>query len=107
MITSTIRDVTEEVAKKSAEAMENVILEQLGILVSEGILVIERREPIITVNSKNIFKVEHKVRLHLKDKEYVQGLQIKIDDLEYKIKHLEEKLESLGNAARVIVEELD
>lgn len=104
-INSTMRDISAEVSRKSAESMEKMIEEQLGILISEGILVVERTEPIITIDDKNILKVEHKARLLLKDHEYIQKLHDKIAVLEDNVRYWKDVALRMRGAAKAVLSE--
>lgn len=107
IINSTMRDVVDQVAKLSQEAMEKMLIDQLGILVSEGLLVIERHEPMITIDVNNNLKVEHKARLHLKDKEYIQQLKEENITLQEKVEYLTDLVQLMRKAAKDILAEED
>lgn len=107
MINPTMRDVVDSVSKKAAESMETEISKQLGELVDKNILMIERTEPIITIDDSNVLRVSQKVRLHLRDREYIEQLRGKIETMEDKITWLEGRLASIQDAAKNIIGELE
>jgi len=88
----------QEVITDIAKQQENLILEQLGELITRGLLVVEKTEPVLTGGwerdrDKYTVKLEQKIRLVLKDQEYIEKLEA--ENAEYKdlIKRLNEALE--------------
>jgi hypothetical protein len=63
-----------------AKQKENLILESLGDLITRGLLVIEETQPVLTGGwspneDKYEVKLEQKIRIVLKDKEYIEKLE--------------------------------
>lgn len=66
---------------------ETLVLSQLGELVTRGLLVIEKTQPVLTQEPGpgcNL-KVSQAVRLVLKDREYIEKLEGENADLKYRL----------------------
>jgi len=94
MIFNEASDIAREVAKQT----EAEILTQLNDLVSRGLLILERTEPVLVEEDNHKFTVRMKVKLTLKDKEY-------IEKLETENKELRKKLENTRNIIREYLKE--
>lgn len=69
--------IVKEISRDIQEQTEALILEQLNDLVSRGLLVIESSQPILVRDmSNNKIKISQSVRLTLKDKEYIETLEV-------------------------------
>ncbi len=68
-----------------ANQKEKKLLGQLGWLVSRDLLVIEQTEPSIVQNPDGGMSVVQTVTLSVKDKEYIEKLEMKIKDLTEKL----------------------
>lgn len=86
-----------EVAREMAKQSEAIILSQLQELVSRGLLVIKQTEPVLVQDpfSPNPyqFTMQMKVRLRLKDQEYIEGLEKKIAAIK---KHMDHPMKDLN-----------
>lgn len=93
---NTGQSLVEKVARESARATEESILDQLNELVSRGLLLVEETKPTLyrSVDSSKI-TIEKSIRLVLKDQEY-------IENLESKVKNLEERLEKYDKLAEEV-----
>lgn len=69
-----------EVIENVAKQKEALILESLGDLITRGLLVVEKTEPVLVGGwkeneDKYEVKLEQKIRIVLKDKEYIEKLE--------------------------------
>lgn len=65
-----------------AQRKDSIILEQLGDLIKQGLLVIVETQPVMTFDpSTSTLKVEGAVKLHLRDQERLDELQREIESL--------------------------
>lgn len=89
-----IQSMIDGVMAQINEKTENLILEQLNDLISRNLLVVELG-PISLVQTMDSTKVEIKrsVRLVLKDKEYIEKLELENATLIEKLELIRESLE--------------
>lgn len=89
-----------------ASQQEAIMVEQLNELISRGLLVVEKTEPLFVTNngyeSNDGYKIEYrqKIRLLLKDQEY-------IEKLEKENKELKEQFQKLDNNICNLMETID
>lgn len=104
---NTTHKILDKVAREASKQKESVLLEQLGDLVKKRLLVIEETEPMLVKTSisedSQDFKFEmvQSFRLVLKDQEYVEQLEDKIQGLEQQVELLHKKL---NNVKKLLVE---
>jgi hypothetical protein len=80
-----------EISDQIAAQTEKTILDQLGVLVSEGLLVLEKGpQRIVQEANHNGFKLMQDIRLVLKDKEYLAKLEAENAKLKSQIATLKE-----------------
>lgn len=64
------------IAEQTARATENEIMKQLNELISRGLLDIEMTGPLLTKDMlTNEIRVSQSVKLHLRDKAYIERLE--------------------------------
>lgn len=79
-----------EIIKDLAAQQERIILEQLDGLVEKGLLVIEQAQPVLIKNShSNKIEVSQKIRLALRDKEYIERLEKENAELKRRLEMIE------------------
>jgi hypothetical protein len=87
LLSKSTSDMLKAVNKAATEQTEAIILEQLGELVTRGLLVVEETKPMITMEHRNAddagytFRMTRAIRLVLKDQEYIERLEKEIADL--------------------------
>lgn len=65
-----------EIATKSAHATEACILAQLNDFISRGLIDIEATQPVLVMDAlTNEVQVRRTVKLHLRDKAYIERLE--------------------------------
>tara|TARA_R110001606_G_scaffold340750_1_gene489027 strand:- start:2542 stop:2859 length:318 start_codon:yes stop_codon:yes gene_type:complete len=88
--------MVQDLVKKAAKHKESLILEQLNELISRDLLVVEETEMmLIRHQGSNEIEMSQKVRLVLKDQEYIESLESKIADLEDKVTGFEQRFEDM------------
>lgn len=71
-----------EIQKKTATATEKAILAQLNDFVSRGLIVVEVSESFLTRQSDSSqLEVSQRVVLKLKDQEYIEKLEKRVEEL--------------------------
>lgn len=85
-VTESLSEIMQDINKQN----EALILESLGDLITKGLLVVEQTQPVLVGNhsineDKYIVRLEQKIRLVLKDKEYIQKLEEENKKLREKI----------------------
>lgn len=99
-----INEVLKEVAQKEQE----IILDQLGELISRGLLVVEREQPVLVQSSDSARpEIRMAIRLKLKDQEYIEKLENQLKavqailqqtvTLDQKLKELQDEFKSIAN----------
>lgn len=61
--------------RHAAEQTESLLLEQLNDLLSRGLLVVEKTEPVLIQDSTGKVQIHQKINLTLRDKEYIEKLE--------------------------------
>ena len=101
-----IQNITKQVINEVSKQQEAIILEQLGDLVTKGLLVIESGPDVITMepdnywlyynnpgeNPKVTLKLSKAIRLVLKDKEYIEKLELENKDLKQKLNNIKQSI---------------
>jgi hypothetical protein len=88
--------MVQDLVKKAAKHKELLILEQLNELISRDLLVVEETEMmLVRYQDSNDIGMSQKVRLVLKDQEYIESLESKIADLEDKVTGFEQRFEDM------------
>jgi len=88
---NTIDSLTQKICYDLARQQEAILQEQLGDLVSRGLLVVESTEPVLIREPySDKIKIAQSIKLTLKDKEYILKL-------EEENKILKEQLETIKN----------
>jgi fructose-1,6-bisphosphatase/inositol monophosphatase family enzyme len=88
--------MVQDLVKKAAKHKESLILDQLNELISRDLLVIEETEMMLMRSQdSNEISMSQKVRLVLKDQEYIESLESKIADLEDKVATFEQRFEDM------------
>lgn len=86
-----MNSIVKELAHDIHAATEKEILDQLNDFVSRGLIVIEMTQPVLVQDwNSHVIKVSQKVKLTLKDKEYIEKLEKEnqeMKDLLEAIKH--------------------
>lgn len=91
--------MVQELVRKSAKHKESLILEQINELISRDLLVVEETEMmLIRHQDSNEIEMSQKVRLVLKDQEYIESLESKIADLEDKVAGFKQRFEDISKA---------
>lgn len=73
-----LMDAASDFAKKK----ESIILEQLGDLIKQGLLVIVETQPVITFDYvTGSLKMDGAIKLHLRDKERMEEMRLEIESL--------------------------
>lgn len=93
--TAIVKDVIQQLNKN----VDSQILNQLNEFISRGLIVVEKTEPVLTVDENPYFpmdghpqyivNVQQGVRLKLKDQEYIEKLEKENQELRDKIGELE------------------
>lgn len=81
-INSLVDDPVRSAIKSIGVQNERLILEQLEDLVKRDLLVIEQTEPVLTTTMEGEFRIDQKVRIFLKDQQYIEKLEARIKTLE-------------------------
>lgn len=98
LLSKSAAQISQDVAKLSAEHTESLILEQLTELTKRGLLVIEETQPMLSMiniladQDAYELRITRGIRLVLKDQEYVESLEKKIVDLEAQVKTLDDNM---------------
>tara|TARA_R110000851_G_scaffold261755_2_gene414288 strand:+ start:209 stop:526 length:318 start_codon:yes stop_codon:yes gene_type:complete len=88
--------MVQDLVKKAAKHKELLILEQLNELISRDLLVVEETQMMLVRHQdSNDIGMSQKVRLVLKDQEYIESLESKIADLEDKVTGFEQRFEDM------------
>jgi hypothetical protein len=82
----TVNAVLEELSSSVHRATEVKILEQLGDLVSKGLLEVEYGPYTLTQDSIHQVSVHQMISLKLKDKEYIESLEAEVKALKLLLK---------------------
>ncbi|HRT83956.1 MAG TPA: hypothetical protein P5523_04895 [Bacteroidales bacterium] len=92
---SRVYDYTEATGfiREVAEQTESLLLEQLSDLLSRGLLVVEKTEPVLTQDhSTGKVQIHQKINLTLRDKEYIEKLEKENAVLQYRLDCIESAL---------------
>jgi len=71
-----------ELSVELAKMAESKLMDQLNWLVIRGILVIESTQPVLVMDDDNKITMSQTVELCVKDKEYIERLEQRIEHLE-------------------------
>lgn len=89
-------DLAGQLAKEVAKEQERVILDQLNELISRGLLVVESTQPILVQDPYSAkVTVQQSCKLLLKDQEYIQKLETRVEELEHILKALSDVSEEI------------
>lgn len=101
---NTEQSLVEKVARESARVTEESILDQLNELVSRGLLLIEETKPTLhrSVDSNKI-SIEKSIRLVLKDQEYIENLESKVKNLEESLEKYHKLVEEVKKSVLTIL----
>ena len=87
-------EMIKEIQTKMASATESTILQQINDFISRGLIVVEVMEPLMMLEpDSDQVVIRQSVRLVLKDKEYVEKLEVENKELKEKIKAIKDSLE--------------
>jgi hypothetical protein len=85
----TVESLLSKVSVDLAKQQDSIIMAELNELVSRGLLVVEQTQPVIVkARDSDTLELRQKMRLVLKDQEYIQAL-------EAQNKQLKEQLEGI------------
>jgi len=85
----------EKLINNMTKQEESILLEQLSELISRGLIVIYKEEPVLTHEEKDgthTVKISSAVRLVLKDHEYIQRIEKENAELKARIQENERSL---------------
>lgn len=87
---------TQELMTQVLKQQENLILEQLGELLTRKLLVVEATQPVLTseydVSGKYTLELKQAIRLKLRDQEYIENLEKENKELKEIIQKLKDVL---------------
>lgn len=93
--------ITESLVKQISEHAEQTILDQLNEFISRGLIVAEIEQPVIVQSylapDQDAIKINvaRKVVLKLKDQEYIERLEDKIQGLEQQLNQIKENYDKI------------
>ena len=93
IISDSLYSYTDKLQHEFMRQEERILLDQLGDLLSRGLLVIESTSPVLIQTDRpdggyNL-KLERSVRLTLKDMEYIKKIEDENQELKARLKHIE------------------
>lgn len=106
---NTLNYLVTEAYKEAAKQTEEMILKQLNELIKRELLVIEETHPVLVSSFHSAgfaeieVRMERSVRLVLKDQEYIEQLEDKIQGLEQQLEQANTKLTNWENSVKEIL----
>ena len=89
---TTMQSAVQEISR----AKERLLLEQLGELVSRGLLVVEYGETTLVAEADGSFRLLDTVKLLPKEKEYIEKLEAKVKELGERLSAIQTALEPIN-----------